>query len=364
MFWARYFPKPEMARMSARAREEADEAAWEAEWEAMSEAEAGAEWKDAFARAAAGTERGMAEAVAAADNERLMAEAAQAQAQAQAGAHQGTEWEAKFDAMVAHHAVFKCLLTWYESDEWVRTQRGDYAAGTMSTERQDRLNALPFWEWEPRFEVHLNDLAMFYQDWGRMPQKKGEGNVGLEDAFKWLTKQQRRYLGGMSEENKKKVEEFGGPVAAAIMGASAEPAPLLQVPSAEPDRAVVVIRRFPKPTDDGDARAREAHEFECRLLKVSRFYREKGRMPQKGDNNGYFEWVNEQERAYRRKNGGMAMPEDLKQRVRDEGGAVARAIMNEWQTPPKGGWVMNYGASLSQHGRRLQRLQQQQSNWP
>ena len=116
---------------------------------------------------------------------------------------------------------------------------------------------------------------------------------------------------------------------------------------------MVVIRRFPKPTDDGDARAREAHEFECRLLKVSRFYREKGRMPQKGDNNGYFEWVNEQKRAYRRKSGGMAMPEDLKQRVRDEGGAVARAIMNEWQTPPKGGWKMNYGAPRSAHGLKL-----------
>ena len=80
-------------------------------------------------------------------------------------------------------------------------------------------------------------------------------------------------------------------------------------------------------------------------------------MPQRGDNNGYSKWVDEQKGAYRRKNGGM--PEDLKQRVRDEGGAVAAAITNVWPKPPKGGWVMNYGAPLSAHGRSLQRA----SNW-
>jgi hypothetical protein len=265
--------------------------------------------------------------------------------------------------MVAHHAVFKCLLTWYESGEWVRTQRGDYAAGTMSTERQDRLNALPFWEWEPRFEVHLTDLAEYYADWGRMPREKGDAKAGLEDGFTWFTKQQKHYLGGMSEENKKKVEKFGGPVAAAIMGlgpsAELEPAPLLQVPHSELDRAVIEIRRFPKPTDSGDVRGHEAYEFECRLLKISRFYGENGRMPQKDDKGGcYFKWVNEQKRHYSRKNGGM--PEDLKQRVRDEGGAVAAAIMNVWPNRPKGGWKMNYGAPLSQHGKSLQ----PQSNWP
>ena len=147
------------------------------------------------------------------------------------------------------------------------------------------------------------------------------------------------------------------------VGASGASGPSAELEADAADRAVIVIRRFPKPTDDGDARAREAHEFECRLLKVSRFYREKGRMPHRGDNNGYFEWVNEQKRAYSRKtrkNGGMAMPEELKQRVRDEGGAVAAAIMNVWPKPPEGGWVMNYGAPLSQHGKRLQ----QQYNWP
>ena len=154
-----------------------------------------------------------------------------------------------------------------------------------------------------------------------------------------------------------------GPPASA--GASYLPSVGASGPSAEleadaadaADRAVIVIRRFPKPTDDGDARAREAYEFECRLLKVSRFYREKGRMPHRGDNNGYFEWVNEQKRAYSRKT--RKMPEELKQRVRDEGGAVAAAIMNVWPKPPEGGWVMNYGAPLSQHGKRLQ----QQYNW-
>ena len=329
----------------------------EAEWEAASDSEAAsAELTGAFARAAASTERGMAEAVAA--KERLMAEAAQAQAP-------DAEWEAKRAEMVEHHAIFGCLLPWYESheaNEWVPAQRDDYAAGTMNLQRKALLEALPFWKWEPEFEVYLYDLAAFYQDYGRMPRKKGEAKVGLEDGFEWLKKQQKRYAGGMSEANKKKVEACGGPVAAAIMALglsrgmtpSGPPglcplppsAQLPQLPQVEGQGDRPVIRRFPKPTDDGDVRAREAWEFECKLLKAAKFHREKGHMPHKGDKPHYLKWLKEQKRDYSRK-----MPEELKQRVEEEGGPVAAFIMSKWQTPPKGGWgEMNYGAALSKHG--------------
>jgi len=156
-----------------------EEAEWEAEWEAMGAGAAGA----AFARAAAGTERALAEAVAA--NERLMAEAAQAQAQAQAP---DTEWEAKRDEMVAHHARHGRLLAWYESTVWVRTQRAEGAAGTMSLQRRALLEELPFWKWKPEFDVYLNDIAKYHEDYGCMPPKGSDGG-------KWLTKQQRHHAG-------------------------------------------------------------------------------------------------------------------------------------------------------------------------
>ena len=364
MFFGRNFQNRKMASIDAR-----DE---EAEWEAASDSEAAsAELTGAFARAAASTERGMAEAVAA--KERLMAEAAQAQAP-------DAEWEAKRAEMVEHHAIFGCLLPWYESheaNEWVPAQRDDYAAGTMNLQRKALLEALPFWKWEPEFEVYLYDLAAFYQDYGRMPRKKGEAKVGLEDGFEWLKKQQKRYAGGMSEANKKKVEACGGPVAAAIMALglsrgmtpSGPPglcplppsAQLPQLPQVEGQGDRPVIRRFPKPTDDGDGdlKAAMSHEFEEMLLKAAKFYREEGRMPQKDDEKKphYFKWLVEQKRDYPRK-----MPEELKQRVLEEGGPVAAFIMSKWQTPPKGGWKMNYGAPLSKHGLAQQR--QSGANWP
>jgi hypothetical protein len=60
------------------------------------------------------------------------------------------------------------------------------------------------------------------------------------------------------------------------------------------------------------------------------------------------------------------MPEELKQRARDEGGPVAAFIMStgKWQTPPKGGWgEMNYGAALSKHGLAQQPAASRMSNW-
>jgi hypothetical protein len=199
--------------------------------------------------------------------------------------------------------------------------------------------------------------------------------VGLEDGFEWLKKQQKRYAGGMSEANKKKVEACGGPVAAAIMALglsrgmtpSGPPglcplppsAQLPQLPQVEGQGDRPVIRRFPKPTDDGDGdlKAAMSHAFECMLLKAAKFHREKGHMPHKGDKPHYLKWLKEQKRDYSRK-----MPEELKQRVEEEGGPVAAFIMSKWQTPPKGGWgKMNYGAPLSKHGLAQQR--QSGANW-
>ena len=318
-----------MARMSARAREEADEAAWEAEWEAMSEAEAGAEWKDAFARAAAGTERGMAEAAAAAANERLMAaqsakrkaqsakRKAQAQSQSQARALEEAEWEAKREDMVTHHARYGRLLTAYEDSGWVRTQRADYAAGTMSEERQDRLNALSFWKWKTEFDVFWADLAEHHVKHGCMP---GQG-----DGYKFLKKQQKHYSRTMSEANKKKIAAFGGPVAAAILGGppSAGQAGPRASAAREPrePREPSKIRRFPRPTDDGDVRGRQEWEWETKLRWVAWLYWEHGSMPKEGEEG--FKWVAAQKKLIRE----GTMSKERMQRVREEGGVVAAAIM-------------------------------------
>ena len=332
-----------MASINARAREEAEEA----EWEAMSEVEAGAEWKDAFAKAAAATERAMAEAVAAADNERLMGEAAREEAeweaewgmaeagaanerlmaeaaQAQAQAHQGTEWEAEFEDMVAHHARYKRLLPWYESTAWMRTQRAEYAAGTMSEERTARLNALPFWKWRTEFDVFWADLTQHHVDHGCMPEK----GAGAD----WLANKQNRYSRSMSEANKKMIAARGGPVAAAIMGGAGPgpgPGPSADqqvglrpsVPRLRLLRAEII--RFPKPTDDGDVRGRQAWEWETKLRRAAFLYWEKGSMPKEGEEG--FKWLERQKRLIR--DGEMAV--DRMHRVREEGGVVAAAIMNE-----------------------------------
>ncbi len=190
--------------------------------------------------------------------------------------------------MVAHHARHGRILTAYESTVWVRTQRAEGAAGTMSDERRALLEALPFWKWKPEFEVYLDDLAKYHADHGSMPPKGSDGG-------KWLTKQQKHFSRGMSrsEANKKKVEAFGGPVATAIMALAGSaglcPSPSVG-PSAEPPRGPSAdqvdrppIRRFPRPTDDGDVRAREAWDWESKLLEAARFHREHGRrggMPQ------------------------------------------------------------------------------------
>jgi hypothetical protein len=51
-----------------------------------------------------------------------------------------------------------------------------------------------------------------------------------------------------------------------------------------------------------------------------------------------FYWVKTQKKRFYER----TMPEERKQRVKDEGGAVASALMNERQPRPKGGWNMAY----------------------
>ena len=216
------------------------------------------------------------------------------------------EWEAKREEMVTHHELHGRLLTWYEDTVWVRTQRADYAAGTMSEERRALLEALPFWKWETESDVFVADLTEHYKKHGRMPQT-GSG-------AKWLKKKQKHYSRGMSEENKRKVEALGGPVAAAIMSLCPPPsvgAPCAQLPQLE-------------------VKAAMSHEWEKSLLKASAFHLKNERMPKYGEK-GY-DWLNKQQRDYSRK-----MPKELKQRVKDEGGAVAAFIMNVRQTPSPGG---------------------------
>ena len=165
-----------------------------------------------------------------------MAEAAQAQAQA--GAHQGTEWEAKFDEMGTHHDLHKRLLTGYEDTVWVRTQRADYAAGTMSEERKDRLNALPFWKWRTEFDVLWDDLAEHHKEHGCMPAT-GEG-------AKWLANKQNRYSRTMSEANKQMIAARGGPVAAASMVGAGSPAPSADQVGLRPSAAGGSTRTEPR----------------------------------------------------------------------------------------------------------------------
>ena len=307
-FLGAIFPKTEMASINARAREEAD---WEAEWEAMSEA-ASAEWQAAFAKAAAATER------AAADNERLMA--------AQAQAHQGAEWEAHLDKMVAHYERYERILTAYWKTVWVRTQLAERY--TMSEERRLRLVALPFWKWKSKFEENLEKLVQHYKDYGRMPFKGSE-------LGKWLKRQQKRITNEtMNKEDREMVESLpsGGAVAAAIKAGYVTSVGSRAPRAARGQLEVARIARFPRPTDSGDVRGREAWEWQSNLEHAAWFHEEYGHMPQQGDDG--FEWLKAQRKLFLEK----AMREDRMQRVREEGGAVEAAIMGPrriWGRGPK-----------------------------
>ena len=81
---------------------------------------------------------------------------------------------------------------------WVRTQRGTYADGTLSAERQSRLAALPGWTWDPfaaKWEEGFFYLKRYVEVHGtsRVPkQHKGPGyNLGT-----WVEVQRRKYLDG------------------------------------------------------------------------------------------------------------------------------------------------------------------------
>ena len=94
------------------------------------------------------------------------------------------------------------------------------------------------------------------------------------------------------------------------------------------------IIRFPKPTDDGDVRGRQAWEWETKLRRAAFLYWEKGSMPKEGEEG--FKWLERQKRLIR--DGEMAV--DRMHRVREEGGVVAAAIMNERRDRTKAGALL------------------------
>jgi superfamily II DNA or RNA helicase len=101
----------------------------------------------------------------------------------------------------------------YQLGAWVTTQRGNYAKGTLSTDRERRLQELPGWAWNSRTE-------RWDDGYGRLlSYVKRHGNVLVPashsvDGFKlgaWVVAQRVNYLKGILQDDRRlRLEELPG----------------------------------------------------------------------------------------------------------------------------------------------------------
>jgi superfamily II DNA or RNA helicase len=101
----------------------------------------------------------------------------------------------------------------YQLGAWVTTQRGNYAKGTLSTDRERRLQELPGWAWNSRTE-------RWDEGYGRLlSYVKRHGNALVPashsvDGFKlgaWVVAQRVNYLKGILQGDRRlRLEELPG----------------------------------------------------------------------------------------------------------------------------------------------------------
>jgi hypothetical protein len=116
----------------------------------------------------------------------------------------GDAWSTRLDELVAYHAehgMIPLFATPGGLGTWVVTQR--QARATMTPERKARLEALPWWVWDPLdyvWSTKLDELVAYHAEHGRLPTQKTAGGLGA-----WVTKQ-RTKRATMAPENKARLE--------------------------------------------------------------------------------------------------------------------------------------------------------------
>ncbi len=66
------------------------------------------------------------------------------------------QWEEGFSNLVEYvkqhgdaRVVMTCNFDGFKLGSWVKVQRREFAKGSLATDRQNRLEALPGWSWDP-----------------------------------------------------------------------------------------------------------------------------------------------------------------------------------------------------------------------
>jgi superfamily II DNA or RNA helicase len=122
-------------------------------------------------------------------------------------------WEEGFDQLqqyVQRHGdarvPFKCMVEGYALGHWVAKQRRDHVRGTLDSDREQRLEAVPGWTWEPRtdrWEEGFNRLLNYVDHHGdaRVPQ------TYTVDGYKlgaWVRKQRAKHADGILDADRQR----------------------------------------------------------------------------------------------------------------------------------------------------------------
>ena len=109
-------------------------------------------------------------------------------------------WDANLAVVVAHYTLHGRMPTKNEpGGKWVYTQRQRRA--TLSDDNRARVDALSWWQWDPRDDEWTASLAVVvahYTLHGRMPTKNEPGG-------RWVNTQ-RRYRATMSDDNRARLD--------------------------------------------------------------------------------------------------------------------------------------------------------------
>ncbi len=114
-----------------------------------------------------------------------------------------TEWDARYDELVAYHTEHGRLppQSVRGLGVWVQSQRG--ARETMAHERKARLEELEWWSWSLRTEwdARYDELVAYHAEHGMIPPRS------VRELGEW-TSNQRRRRATMAPERKARLEEL------------------------------------------------------------------------------------------------------------------------------------------------------------
>lgn len=88
----------------------------------------------------------------------------------------------------------------YRLGEWVKTQRDSRRKGSLATEREEALAALPDWSWDPKddaWEEKFRELLAYVEEQGNASVKRDGSSLGG-----WVKSQRDSYRNGKLREDR------------------------------------------------------------------------------------------------------------------------------------------------------------------